>query len=339
MIKKNITFEDAIRVLRSATAPTPRILRGLTSPDEGQLVEFQTVWQTIASNRRALIAEKLAELAEKDVELDFNPIFHFTLTDVEEAVRLASSEGLWEDESPALLDLLVILLRSDPSAVVRAAAATSLGRYVYLGEIGNLSRHRRDQAYSALMGVILSNPPAALIYNRALESLAYTSNEQVDLLIKDAYQSEDAGLRVASVVAMGRSNDRRYAPLVLKQLHNVLPNMREEAARACGELEVTEAVAQLGKLIDDSEADVILAAIGALAEIGGDEAKKLLEDTAKAEDEEIAAAATEALEEFEFMHGDIKFSTEWFEGISANGSDDEDEDEGHDQDVDAKTTR
>jgi HEAT repeat protein len=326
MIKKNITFEDAIRVLRSATAPTPRILRGLSSIDMDQLAELQTLWQTIAPNRRAIIAEKLSELAEKDVELDFTSIFRFTLTDVEESVRLASIEGLWEDESPALIDSLVILLRSDPSAVVRAAAATSLGRFVYLGEIEQINRHRRDQVYSALMGAIITNPPGSLINNRALESLSFTSNEQVEQLIKDAYASEDPGLRVSSVVAMGRSNDRHYAPLVLKQLHNVLPNMREAAARASGELEVKEAVPVLGKLIDDPETDVILAAIDALAEIGGDDAKKLLEDTTHSDDVDIAAAAQEALEEFEFMHGDIKFATEWFDDLSANGSEDEDHD-------------
>lgn len=319
MKKKNITFHEALKALGSSTAPVPRTLRGLTSLDAGQLAEFEATWQTLGPSRRAAIVDKLSDMSEADIELDFNPILRFTLTDVEESVRLSSVEGLWEDESTSLIDVFVVLLRSDPSAVVRAATATALGRFMYLGEIEKISRSRRDQVYSALMGALITAPPASIVYNRALESISFTSNEQIQQLIKDAFMSGDAGLRVAAVVAMGRSGDAKYAPLVAGQLHNVLPVMRAEAARACGEISIKDAVPALGKLIDDSETDVILAVIDALAEIGGDEAKKILEQAAHSEDEDIAEAANEALEEFEFMHGDIKFTTEWFDDLIQYG--------------------
>ncbi|HEY3290566.1 MAG TPA: HEAT repeat domain-containing protein [Anaerolineae bacterium] len=315
MKKKNITFHEALKALSSSTAPVPRTLRGLTSLDANQLTEFEAVWQTLGPNRRAAIVEKLGDLIDTDFELDFNPIFRFTLTDVEESVRLASVEGLWEDESYNLIDAFVVLLRSDPSAVVRAATATALGRFMYLGEIERITHHRRDQVYSALMGALITEPAASIVYDRALESISFTSNEQIQQFIHDAFLSDDPGLRVAAVVAMGRSGDAKYAQPVARQLNNVLPIMRAEAARACGELAVHDAVPALGKLLDDSESDVILAAIDALAEIGGDDAKKILEQASESEDEEIAEAAKEALEDFDFMHGDIKFATEWFDDL------------------------
>ena len=51
--------------------------------------------------------------------------------DVLPEVRRLAIEGLWEDERLDLMRRLITLLESDPSDMVRAAAATSLGRYVY----------------------------------------------------------------------------------------------------------------------------------------------------------------------------------------------------------------
>jgi HEAT repeat protein len=234
---------------------------------------------------------------------------------VEESVRLSSVEGLWEDETPGLVDLLVILLRSDPSSLVRAASATALGRFLLLGELEKVSRQRRDQAYSALMGALLTSPPGSIIYLNALEAVAYAANEEVDRLIRGAYASENPAMRMSAVIAMGRTSDRQYADMVRSELHNVLPTMRAEAARASGELEVAEAVPDLSKLIDDPDPAVVLAAIGALGQIGGDEARRTLEQAVKSDHEEFAEAAEEALAEDEFLHGDIKFSTLWFEEL------------------------
>ncbi len=148
------------------------------------------------------------------MKLDFTSIFHFTFTDIDESVRLSSVEGLWEDETPSLIDPLVILLRSDPSSLVRAACATALGRFLLMGEMERITRARRDQVYSALMGVILTSPPDSVVYQHALESLAYTSNEEVERLISEAYASENMAVRVSAVFAMGRSGDKRYATCV-----------------------------------------------------------------------------------------------------------------------------
>ena len=98
-----------------------------------------------------------------------------------------------EDETPSLIDPLVILLRSDPSSLVRAACATALGRFLLLGEMERITRARRDQVYSALMGVILTSPPDSVVYQHALESLAYTSNEEVESLISEAYAFREYG--------------------------------------------------------------------------------------------------------------------------------------------------
>ena len=323
MRKTTVAFDDALAGLASSSAPGSRILRGLTDLVGEQLADLQAAWPMLSDTRRAYLTEKLREMAEDDIKLDFTPIFRFTISDVDERVRLASVEGLAEDETASLIDPLAVLLRSDPSEVVRAACATKLGDFMLLGELEKINRYRRDQVYSALMGAILANEPATLVYHRALESLAYVANEQIEQLIRDAFASDSPDLRVAAVCSMGRSNDRQYSEVVLKQVQAVYPAMRGAAARACGELEVAAGVPVLGKLIGDSDNDVSLAAIISLAEIGGDDARRILEGVTKSSDEELAVAAGEALEEFDFLHGDIKFDTSWFDEVGAGEHDHE----------------
>jgi HEAT repeat protein len=319
MTKTVLTFDEALAALAGTSAPGPRLLRRLNNLGDEELAILKSAWPMLNPARRAYVVEKLTELAEDDVRLDFSTIFGITLGDEEARVRLASVEGLWEDETTQLIDPLAAMLRDDPSEVVRAVCAAKLGEYLLQGELDRISRYRRDQVYSALMGTILVSDPGSIVYQRALEGLAYVSNEQVEQLIREAYESDNLDLKVSAVLAMGRSSDHKYSDLVLEQLHSVQPAMRIEAARACGELEVTAAVPVLGMLIDDTETGLSFVVIAALGQIGGDEAKRLLEQAAKSDDEDIVSAAEEALDEYDLLHGDIKFNTSWIDEVRAGG--------------------
>jgi HEAT repeat protein len=151
------------------------------------------------------------------------------------------------------------------------------------------------------------------VHRRALESLAYVTNEEVDLQIRDAFNSQNDLLRLSAIVAMGRSNNRAYLDLVRAELHSVSPAVRREAVRACGELEDEEAVGDLAELLEDPDQGVQLAVLDALAAIGGKEARQLLEAAVGSDDTALAEHAELALEEFEFWHGEIDFSLALFD--------------------------
>ena len=316
MTRNAASFKEALAALNAKALPSKRQLCGLSSLEGDSLTEVQSVWSHLDSQRRITLVEKLREMAEDDVELDFSALFLYSLQDVEEQVRLSSVDGLWEYENPSLIDKLVLLLSSDPSILVRAASATALGRFLELGELEKITRRRRDQVYSALMGALMTMEPGSLEYLHALEALACVSNDEIEGLIHAAYASDIPALRISAVTAMGRSANRQFSDLVRRELFSVLPAMRAEAARASGELEVAEAVTDLGKLIDDPEQEVAIAAVTALGQVGGEEARRLLEQAAQSDDEEIAGAAEEALAEDEFLHGDIKFTTTWLDELS-----------------------
>ena len=81
-----------------------------------------------------------------------------------------------------------------------------------------------------------------------------------------------------------------------------------------------EALLPLAELLDDADQEVQAASIGALGEIGGREAERLLERRLETTDEELAELIEDALAEAEFMDGMS------FLGAVDIGDDEDDED-------------
>lgn len=288
-------------------------MRAFSDLSGEKLEGWTSAWQHLAGERRIAVMEQLRDFAEEDFEQDFNALYRAGLADVEERVRLAALDGLFEDEHPSLISPLTALLKNDASEAVRAAAAESLGRFVLLGESDGMTQPRRDQVYAALMRALLVEPAGSLVHRRALESLAYVTNEEMDFQIRDAFNSQDDLLRLSAIVAMGHSNNRAYKDMVRNELRSISPAVRREAARASGALEDEKAVPELAQLLDDPEESVRFSALDALAEIGSNEARRLLEAAAESEDDDFAAHAEEALEELDFWHGEIDFSLALFD--------------------------
>jgi HEAT repeat protein len=249
----------------------------------------------------------LVEIAEADFEMDFGAIFRLGLEDEDAAVRTSSIEGLWEDEDVRLVPLLAVRLREDEAPPARAAAATSLGRFVLLGELERIRPDPHRLAYETLLTTCQDAGECLEVRRRALESLAYSGEEVVAELIREAYAATEEKARVSAVFAMGRSADKRWSGPVRQELSSPNPELRYEAARACGELRLSETVAELSELAEDVDREVQEAALWSLGQIGGEKAKEILERFLRSQDEATQAAAEAALEELEFLHGDLDF--------------------------------
>jgi HEAT repeat protein len=180
-----------------------------------------------------------------------------------------------------------------------------LGRFILLGELEKIRPKPRRLAYTALLRALQAENEHTEVQRRELESLAYVCNETVVASIRKAYGSLSEKLRISAVFAMGRSADTRWGQQVQQELFSTNPEMRYEAARACGELQLSEAVDMLEELTEDADAEVQQAAIWALGQVGGDKAREILERCCRVEDEAIRSAAEAAIEEFEFLHGDL----------------------------------
>lgn len=274
-------------------------------PDEMEL--FASRWATISAMRRRHVTGALVEIDEVNFTVDFNGIFRLGLDDDDAEVRTHSIDGLWEDESPALVDSFLRMLSSDPSITVRAAAATSLGRFVLLSELEELDEELGKRIVKALWEV-LEDPREALgARRRVVEAISFSGEERVRGIIEEAYRHQSEKMRVSAIFSMGRSADPSWGSSVISELTSPNPEMRYEAARACGELELREAVPGLIDLIVDPDREVQQAAISALGKIGGQEARRALQACCESDDEVIATAGDEALGELEFTSGIFKF--------------------------------
>jgi len=293
------------RLRESSELPAPAALYYLSSLEAEDAARMREAWPGLPVELRRRLIARLVEMTEADFEVDFGAVFRLGLNDADAEVRATAIEGLWEDEDVRLVPLLAAFVREDEAPTVREAAAKSLGRFILLGELEKIRPAPRTMAYEALLAAIQDPEEHTDVRRRALESLAYTSNETVAALIREAHTSPDEKMCISAVFAMGRSADIRWGRQVRQELSSSNPELRYESARACGELQLPEAVPELEELADDADPEVQEAALWALGQIGGDRARKILERYCHTKDEATRTAAMAALEELEFLHGDL----------------------------------
>jgi HEAT repeat protein len=290
---------------KSAEMPAQALLYCLSNLEAEDAERIREVWPHRPVTLRRRLSTRLVELAEADFTLDFGAFFRLGLEDVDAEVRQISIEGLWEDQDVRLVPRLATILQEDKAVGVRAAAATSLGRFVLLGELEKIRPKPRAAAYQALLAACQALDEHVEVQRRAMESLAYIGDEVVVETIGTAFAASEEKLRISAIFSMGRSADTRWNEHVQQELFSPNPEMRYEAALACGKLQLSEAVPKLEELVEDVDSEVQEAVLWALGQIGGDKARAILMHYCGAENEATRAAAEAALEELEFLHGDL----------------------------------
>jgi HEAT repeat protein len=275
----------------------PSVLYALSNLARQHLPALQGVWDALSTERKQDVVRAMVELGEAMIDVDYTLLFRNWLQDDDADVRRLAVEGLWETEDLWLVGPLLHLLQVDPVPAVRAAAAISLGRFVLKGEVGHLDAAIAARIEQALLAAYFTPDEPLDVRRRALEALAYSGEAGIGDLIETAYYEGDEDLRLSAIFAMGRSADRRWRSIVIDELESISPAVRYEAALACGELELPEAVSPLARLAEDSDSEVCIVAVEALGKIGGAEALQVLQACCLSEDEALLAAAEEAVEQ------------------------------------------
>lgn len=282
-------------------------LADLSNLSSEELRVVEEAWIKVEPKRQSQIMHRLIELAEDNVELNFDSIFKSRLEDKDAEVRCLAIEGLWENEEPALIEPLIKLLTHDSSGRVQAAAARALGRFTLPAEYQKLRSDYASKISLALLMVLNDKSKPIEIRCRALEAASPLSLPEVKEAITQAYHSHNSRLKISSLYAMGKSCDQSWLPIVIKELESADAEIRYEAAVASGELEAEEVLPHLVRLTSDSDIEVQLAAIQALSKIGGSKAKQSLKKCLTDAKKEIRQAAAEALHELEATADPLSF--------------------------------
>jgi HEAT repeat protein len=297
--RKKPTIEETIRAIQtmqSEIVPS-RVYYGLSDLSDQDVRQLDAVWKAIDEDRRRVIVTQLAEASETSFDLDYQALGHYVLNDASSLVRAAAIGLLWIDASIEYLDRLIQLAQNDTSIQVRAAATIEIGRFILLGEYEEIGESDAARAQDCVISLWLDHSVDNEVRRRALEAISNSSHEIVPSAIREAYESSIHLMKVSAVFAMGRSYDEMWGEVVLREMRNTDPEIRFEAARAAGELDLVEAIDILAQLAQGDDQDIREASIWALGEIGGGKALSALMALAEAAEEEGDEEAMEAIDE------------------------------------------
>jgi HEAT repeat protein len=203
------------------TPLNPRYLYRLSDLESPELEQLQAAWPKIPAWRRQALLEDVEELNENDMLLSFESLGRFALQDDDAKVRLLAVHILWEFEENNLIPIFIRLMTTDSDSEVRAASASALGRFVYAGELEEISHPTLKNIEDVLLATV-NGSDAPEVRRSALESLGYSSRDEVTTLVEKAFASDDKYWKASSLFAMGRSANQRWTPTVLAMLNSNL---------------------------------------------------------------------------------------------------------------------
>ena len=296
-------FDKALDNLRQDLPLSYEVLANLSAPTREEKELFASCFCLMVAERRREIVTRMVAHAQESFELDYRDLFRHCLSDADAVVRRQAIEGLWEDERVDLVRPLLKLLTEDPDIGVRAAAATGLGHFLYLAEFEFIHERHGRRIREALARVIANDQEHVEVVRRAVEAVASFNDDAVRRIIGWAYDHDEPLMRISAVFAMGRSSDQVWSETVLQELEDSSSEMRFEAARAAGELQLRRAVPQLSRMAVGRDREVQSMAIWALGQIGGRNARDLLGHLAAGDDEAVAVVAEKALDEINLAEG------------------------------------
>lgn len=331
-LPEKISFLKVVETLLDAKSDYHSIhLSRFSDLEDAESAILKEKWLLIDTKRRSRLIHDLKEIAEDDTLVCFDQVALLALDDPEPSVRINAIELLWEYEHKCLIPILVQMLQTDKVKDVRAAAATALGKFIYLGEVEKISAESYQQAETTLLNV-LTGKDHKEVRQRALEAISFSCHKEAQDQIRRAFASEDTSWVASSLFAMGRSADMRWADMVLESLDHPELDVQLAAVRSAGELELSKAREPLLTLLDQHDQfdeELHNTIIWSLSQIGGESVRAalelLMELAEEDEDDELLEYLETAIENLDFNEGMQFFELFDFdlpENGEENGSDD-----------------
>jgi HEAT repeat protein len=301
---KLVQFEQVIDALLDNSTPfPPTYLHRFSDLHPNDLKKLKNSWSMVNPERRVALLLDLEDLSETDTLVNFDDLARFALDDTDPRARAAAIRLLWETQDEKLIPIFINKLREDPDELVRSAAATGLGLFVYLGELEDIDEELLHTIEDVLLQT-LQGTDTVLVRRHALESLGYSGRGEIPDLIRKAYNTAAQDWVASALFAMGRTADSVWETEVKESLDHHSPEVQLEAVRAAGSLSITSARPALLKMLkhpEDVDEEVLYAAVWSLSEIGGDSVQEafdhLMENN---DDDEMVAYIEDALENLEF---------------------------------------
>ncbi|MBM3394165.1 MAG: hypothetical protein FJY37_05950 [Betaproteobacteria bacterium] len=224
-------------------------------------------------------------------------------SDLLTAIELAGDCVVASDGMAAAL--LSLTVDAGRPAGQRAAAAMSLGRMLDfslfgeeaddMGEESSLSIDMAGQVVNALNETYEGTQNPDMVRRRVLEASVRSPQTWHEAAIRQAFEHPAENWQASAVFCMGYV--RGFNRQILQALDSPNDDTRYCAVVAAGNHAIAESWGTICELINspDTDKDLLLAAINAVAEIRPQEAYEVLHPLLESSDDEIGDAANEAI--------------------------------------------
>jgi len=223
------------------------------------------------------------------------------------AAELAGDSTVINDDLAG--ELLAIVYEDKNSDSLRGRAAISLGpalEYAFIDGFEDpddvpIPENRFREIQESLYKLYFDANTPVEVRRRVLEASVRAPQDWHQSAIQEAYSSVDKSWKLTALFCMRFV--RGFNEQVVVALDLEIPGIQYEAVCAAGNWEVDAAWSHIAGLISskDTGKTLLLAAIEAVASIRPQEAAQILIDLTQSEDEDIAEAASEAIEMTEML--------------------------------------
>lgn len=274
---KEIPFSTVLSALEDDARVFPvKYVGRFSDLSHANLEAVMGVWPRLPQARKHLLLKRMLELFDEDTVVSFDALAVRLLDDPDGQVRVYALRLLAETGDTRLLPRLVQIVASDPEPAARAGAAALLGQFVEMGELEEMSAGNLNQVTDCLL--LAAADSDSYLARVALESLGYSSRNEVSALIESAFKRHDPRWQVSALVAAGHSADARWQEQVIEAFLSEDQQVRLAAVRAAGELQLKPARQPLLNMIEDEQDDEVLQSIiWSLSLIGGEDVREYLQ--------------------------------------------------------------
>lgn len=316
---QKLTEEDAVLPVG--------VIYGLSDLYGEELALFKQGWGKLGTEQRRKTISILSETTDEVFDLDFSEVSYVGLQDPDPQIRENALDLVWYDFSPTTFEA-IMRLANDEATTVRAAVMSGLGRFIMAGELAEFDMAMAERAQEVVLRYYDDLREDVDVRRRALEAISHSSHPRVPQMIQESYEHEETLMRASAIFAMGASCDRQWEETVLEELESDAPEIRYEAVRAAGELELERAIMPLTEYAYAEDEEIKIQAIYALAEIGSNEARRVLNDLAalaeESADEDLLDIIADAIDMMMLMDGDFFGLFSYMDDMDAMLFEDED---------------
>ena len=257
-------------------------------------------WGDLPTTAREALVRRAMEWAETDVTKEFGRLYRVALTDQSEVIRQLAVFGLWEDQRPDLLGLLLDVAEVDSSTDVRAAAVSTIGALLEASGVDSFSEDDVDRLRDVLIELAGDELDASILRRAAVEAIGgLADDDEAEEIIRLASSDDDAALQAAAVYSMGTTRSSRWESTVTVALASEDSDVRAAAMRAVGMIGMGDSVEAVIEAANNDDDEVRSAAIAALGALGTPPATRalrlLLQDPRAADVVALEAALDEAM--------------------------------------------